>query len=86
MLKVAKIDPVSPFYPTLCMKREIENNAHATFWGANKMQYWRCASGVCIARFGKFIAVLFTPFYPTLWMKKATLQWENPQEVRKTSL
>ena len=27
-----------------------------------------------------------SPFYPTLWLKKATLQWENPQEVRKTSL
>ena len=27
-----------------------------------------------------------SPFYPTIWMKKATLQWENPQEVRKTSL
>ena len=27
-----------------------------------------------------------SPFYPTLWMKKATLQRENPQEVRKTSL
>ena len=25
-------------------------------------------------------------FYPTLWMKIATLQWENSQEVRKTSL
>ena len=24
--------------------------------------------------------------YPTLWLEKATLQWENPQEVRKTSL
>ena len=27
-----------------------------------------------------------SPFYSTLWLKKATLQWENPQEVRKTSL
>ena len=27
-----------------------------------------------------------SPFYPTIWMQKATLQWENPQEVRKTSL
>ena len=27
-----------------------------------------------------------SPFYPTVWMKKATLQWENLQEVRKTSL
>ena len=25
-------------------------------------------------------------FYPTLWLKKATLQWENPQEVQKMSL
>ena len=27
-----------------------------------------------------------SPFYPTISMKKAALQWENPQEVRKTSL
>ena len=27
-----------------------------------------------------------SPFYPTLWLKKATLQWENPQEVQKMSL
>ena len=27
-----------------------------------------------------------SPFYPTIWMKKATLQWENLQEVRKKSL
>ena len=27
-----------------------------------------------------------SPFYPTLWLKKASLQWENLQEVRKTSL
>ena len=27
-----------------------------------------------------------SPFYPTIWMKKATLQWENPRKVRKTSL
>ena len=26
-----------------------------------------------------------SPFYPTLWLKKATLQSENLQEVRKTS-
>ena len=26
-----------------------------------------------------------SPFYPTLWLKKATLQWENPQEVQTTS-
>ena len=39
--------------------REIENNAYAKFWGANKMHYGRCASGVCIALFGKFIAVLY---------------------------
>ena len=25
-------------------------------------------------------------FYPTLWLKKATLQWENLQEVWKSSL
>ena len=38
---------------------EIENNAYAKFWGANKVHYGRCASGVCIALFGKFIAVLY---------------------------
>ena len=27
-----------------------------------------------------------SPFYPTLWMKKATLQREYPQEERQTSL
>ena len=27
-----------------------------------------------------------SPFYPTLWLKQATLQWENLQKVRKTSL
>ena len=26
--------------------REIENNAYAKFWGANKVHYGRCASGV----------------------------------------
>ena len=26
--------------------REIENNANAKFWGANKVHYGRCASGV----------------------------------------
>ena len=39
--------------------REIENNAYAKFWGANKVHYGRCASGLCIALFGKFIAVLY---------------------------
>ena len=29
------------------------------FGGANKVHYGRCASGVCIALFGKFIAVLY---------------------------
>ena len=38
---------------------EIENNAYAKLWGANKVHYGRCASGVCIALFGKFIAVLY---------------------------
>ena len=27
-----------------------------------------------------------SPFYLTLWLKIATLQWENLQEVQKTSL
>ena len=26
--------------------KEIENNAYAKFWGANKVHYGRCASGV----------------------------------------
>ena len=28
--------------------RETENNAYATFWGANKVHYGRCASGVSL--------------------------------------
>ena len=27
--------------------REIENNADAKFWGANKVHYGSCASGEC---------------------------------------
>ena len=27
-----------------------------------------------------------SPFYPTLWLEKEILQWENLQEVQKTSL
>ena len=30
---------------------EIENNAYAKFWGANKVHYGRCASGVCKLHF-----------------------------------
>ena len=29
------------------VSREIENNAYAKFWGANKVHYGKCGSGVC---------------------------------------
>ena len=28
------------------VQREIENNAYAKFWGANKVHYGKCESGV----------------------------------------
>ena len=30
--------------------REIENNADAKFWRANKAHYERCANGICLAK------------------------------------
>ena len=39
------------FFPFLlditAIPREIENNAYAKFWGANKVHYGKCGSGVC---------------------------------------
>ena len=34
------------FWVLPAVPREIENNAYEKFWDANKMHYWRCASGV----------------------------------------
>ena len=30
--------------------REMENNAYAKFWGANKVHFGRCTSGVCLKK------------------------------------
>ena len=38
--------------------REIENNASATFWGADKVHYGRCASGVLRINIANQIHVL----------------------------
>ena len=35
--------------------REIENNAYAKFWGANKMHYGRCASGIYMSNYSSVI-------------------------------
>ena len=39
-----------------------------------------------VQRFKMAIIDPVSPFYPTLCLKKATLQWGNLPEVRKTSL
>ena len=36
----------SPMRGITAVPREIENNAYTKFWGANKVHYGRCASGV----------------------------------------
>ena len=38
---------LSPIVGMTAVSKEIENNAYAKFWRANKVHYGKCGSGVC---------------------------------------
>ena len=48
----------------------MENNAYAKFWGANKVHFGRCASGVCLKKTKWRMELpggLACPIPPSMW-------------------